>query len=147
MGRVVMLLLMGIVMAAPAVSAQSAAQKPAAAGHDAHMALGDHEFAHLMAKHHRAGVDMAKLEESGGASEQVKALAAKIRQGQERDLPTLTAHAKAAANAGSMVAAHEKQMEKEHAAMMAKLTSAKGEALDHAFVDEMIKHHQSGLEM
>ncbi len=110
------------------------------------MVLMDADFAYLMAKHHRAGIEMAKLEESRGESTQVKALSAKIRQGQERDLPVLSQHGNKAKNEG-MVATHEKQMEKEHQATMAKLKSATGNGLDKTFAEEMAKHHQKALEM
>lgn len=135
--------------------AQSAGQKPtqppAKTDHsmtktDHSMMLMDADFAYLMAKHHRGGIEMAKLEESRGTSAQVKGLASKIRQGQERDLPTLSQHG-TKAKKGGMVATHEKQMEKEHQATMAKLKSATGDALDKAFAAEMAKHHQMALEM
>jgi uncharacterized protein (DUF305 family) len=51
-----------------------------------------------------------------------------------------------AKNSG-MVASHEKQMEKEHQASMAKLKSATGGAVDKAFAEEMSKHHQKALDM
>ena len=136
-------------LAIAAPLAQTSGQKPA----DQHAAKGDHsmmmmdaEFAYLMAKHHRGGIEMSKLEESRGASAQVKGLAAKIRQGQERDLPTLSQHGTKAKKDG-MVATHEKQMEKEHQATMAKLKSSTGEGLDRAFAAEMAKHHQMAFEM
>jgi uncharacterized protein (DUF305 family) len=119
--------------------------QPASSG-DHSMMLMDAEFAYLMAKHHRGGIEMAKLEESRGSSAEVKGLAAKIRKGQERDLPSLSQHGNKAKNDG-MVATHEKQMEKEHQATMAKLKSATGNALDEAFAAEMAKHHEKALDM
>ena len=141
---------LGITALAAAVPlAQGSGQKPA----DQHAAKGDHammlmdaDFAYLMAKHHRGGIEMSKLEESRGASAQVKNLAAKIRKGQERDLPTLSQYGTKAKKDG-MVATHEKQMEKEHQATMANLKSATGEGLDKAFAAEMAKHHQMAFEM
>ena len=136
-------------LAITAPFAQTGGQKPA----DQHAAKGDHnmmmmdaEFAYLMAKHHRGGIEMSKLEESRGVSAQVKGLAAKIRQGQERDLPTLSQYGTKAKKDG-MVATHEAQMEKEHQATMAKLKSATGEGLDKAFAAAMAKHHQMAFEM
>ena len=129
--------------------AQTGGQKPA----QPHPAQGEHsmmlmdaDFAYLMAKHHRGGIEMSKLEESRGSSAQVKGLAAKIRKGQERDLPTLSQYGNKAKKDG-MVATHEKQMEKEHQATMATLKSATGEGLDKAFAAEMAKHHQMAFEM
>ncbi len=141
---------LGITAFATAVPlAQTSGQKPAqphAVQGDHAMMLMDADFAYLMAKHHRGGIEMSKLEESRGASAQVKGLAAKIRQGQERDLPALSQYGTKAKKDG-MVATHEKQMEKEHQATMAKLKSATGEGLDKAFAAEMAKHHQMAAEM
>lgn len=129
--------------------AQTGGQKPAppqpAQGDHSTMMM-DADFAYLMAMHHRGGIEMSKLEESRGASAQVKGLAAKIRQGQERDLPTLSQYGTKAKKDG-MVATHQKQMEKEHQATMAQLKAATGEALDKAFAAEMAKHHQMAFEM
>jgi uncharacterized protein (DUF305 family) len=132
---------------APAAQSGSA-QKPAdQQSHQGHsMTMTDGDFAHLMSQHHRGGIEIAKMEESSGSNANIKALAAKIRQGQEKDVPDLQAHAKKH-KTSSMAAQHEQQMHKEHSASMAKMKSAKGEALDKTFVTEMIKHHQSGLEM
>jgi uncharacterized protein (DUF305 family) len=144
-----LILALGIALIAVALpQAQSAGQKPnqPTATGDHSVMMMDAEFAHLAAKHHRGGIEISKVEESGGASANVKALAAKIRQGQQRDLPTLTQHgAKAAKNA--IVASHEKDMDKEHQSTMAKLKSAKGAALHQAFIAEMIKHHEQMQEM
>ena len=139
--------LTALLSAAVAGQSGSAGQKPADAGHQGHtMQMTDGDFANMMVKHHRHGIAMAKMEESGGANAEVKALAAKIRQGQENDLPDLNAHAKKH-KPSDMAAMHDKQMQKEQVASMAKLKSAKGASLDRTFVDEMIKHHQSALEM
>lgn len=137
------------VIAADAAYAQSGG-KAAAQQHDSkmdhQMMLMDADFAYLTAQHHRDGIEMSKLEESSGASAQVKSLAAKIRQGQERELPTLTQYG-SKANKGGMVAAHEKQMQQESQASMARLKAASGADLDRVFIDEMSKHHQKALEM
>ena len=110
------------------------------------MRMNDGDFADAMAMHHRHGIEMAQLEEKGGASANMKALAAKIREGQQKELPDLQAHGKKHA-ATKMMAEHHKQMQKEHAATMAKLKAAKGAALDKVFAEEMIKHHQSAEQM
>lgn len=129
----------------PQTGGQTPADQHAAKG-DHNMMMMDAEFAYLMAKHHRAGTEMSKLEESRGASARVKNLAAKIRKGQERDLPRLSQYG-TKANKDGMVSTHEAQMEKEHQATMAKLKSAMGEGLDKAFAAEMAKHHQMAFEM
>jgi len=124
----------------------SAAQPQASvslAQHD--MRMGEAEFAYLMAKHHQGGIEMAQVEEKGGSAADVKSLAAKIRSGQQSEVPKLKAHAKGQPSA--MASQHEKDMQKEHMASMAILKGAKGAALDKAFAEEMIKHHQSALQM
>lgn len=135
-------------LAATVAIAQGSGQKPSpsAPQADHSMMLMDADFAYLMGMHHRSGIEMAKAEEARGSSSEVKRLAAKIRRGQERDLPTLTQYGSKAKNSG-MVASHEKQMEKEHQASMAKLKSATGSAVDKAFAEEMSKHHQKALDM
>jgi uncharacterized protein (DUF305 family) len=141
---VVAALALGGAPAAQSDSAQKPADQQSHQGHS--MTMTDGDFAHLMSQHHRGGIEMAKMEESSGANADIKALAARIRQGQEKDVPELQAHAKKH-KTSSRAAQHEKEMQKEHSASMAKMKSARGEALDRAFVTEMIKHHQSGLEM
>lgn len=100
-----------IAMVTVAISAQSGSpgQKPADQSHQGHsMQMADGDFANLMMRHHRDGIAMAKLEESGGTSAEVKALAAKIRQGQEKDLAELDTFAKKH-KPSKMAAMHEKK--------------------------------------
>ena len=110
-------------------------------------AMTDTDFVTMTIKHHQDGIEMSRLEEKGGASADVKALAAKIRQGQERELSELQAHQKSASAAGGDHAAHMKQMEADSQRAMKRLRSASGAALDHAFAEEMAKHHQQAIDM
>jgi uncharacterized protein (DUF305 family) len=105
--------------------------------------LDDHEFAHLMAEHHQGGIEMAQLEEKGGASAALKALAARIRRREQSELPHLQAHGKAH-DATRILAQHQRVTQANRAAL-ARLRALKGGALDRAFVEEMIKHHQDAL--
>ena len=103
------------------------------------------EFVPMMIKHHQDGIQMTQLEEKGGSSGEVKALATKIRQSQEQDLPELKRHSQhggPAAHEG-----HDKMMEQQSAATMKRLKSASGQALDHAFLEEMAKHHEMAIGM
>ena len=129
--------LMMAVIASGAVAAPGSQQHELAAMDDAH-------FAGMMAKHHQGGIEMARLEERAGSSKAVKALAAKIRAGQQSELPKLQAHAKGH-KPDAKFAEHEKQMLKEHAAAMSRLKAAKGPVLDKLFADQMIAHHEQGL--
>lgn len=120
--------------------------KPAAHDQKMMMTMDDAHFAHMMAKHHQSGIEMAQLEEKAGASADVKQLAAKIRAGQQSELPILQAHARPH-KADPKMAGHDKHQQKEHAAMMAKLKAAKGAALDKMFAEQMIRHHEQALMM
>lgn len=112
-----------------------------------HSAMTDVDFVAMTIKHHQDGIEMARVEEKGGASNDLKALAGKIREGQERELAELQKHQKGTANAGSGHAAHMKQMEADSQRAMKRLQSASGAALDHAFAEEMAKHHQQAIDM
>ena len=130
------------------------AQKPDAAGAGQHdqmmkgmMGMTDATFVPMMIKHHQHGIDMARLEEERGSSASVKALAGKIRQSQEKELAELKAHAEHVAKGTSGHAEHDKMMEQQSQSMMAKLKSASGAALDHAFLEQMAKHHEGAVAM
>jgi uncharacterized protein (DUF305 family) len=130
------------------------AQKPEAAGASQHdqmmkgmMGMTDAMFVPMMIKHHQHGIDMARLEEERGSSASVKALAGKIRLSQEKELAELKAHAEHFAKGTSGHAEHDKMMEQQSQSMMAKLKSATGAALDHAFLEQMAKHHEGAITM
>lgn len=130
------------------------AQKPDAASGAQHepmmkgmMGMTDAMFVPMMIKHHQHGIEMARVEEERGSSASVKALAAKIRQSQEKELAELKAHAEHAAKGTSGHAQHEKTMEQQSQSMMTKLKSASGAALDHAFLEQMAKHHEMAISM
>lgn len=156
------------------MAALAGAQQPAHQGHDTKAgqshakmsmpALDDAHFAEMMRKHHQHGIELSKIEESKGTREEVKTLAAKIRQGQERDLKELEAghgdHSAGRAAGGtkpqgtSGAAAHGTDMEKHHEMMQQmaneskqKVENASGTAVDQAFLQEMAMHHQMALEM
>ena len=108
--------------------------------------MSEADFVPMMIKHHEEGIQMTQLEEKGGSSAEVKALAAKIRQSQEQDLPELKKHLQhTAGTAGHQ--GHDKMMEQQSAATMKRLKSASGQAMDHAFLEEMAKHHEMAIGM
>jgi uncharacterized protein (DUF305 family) len=130
------------------------AQKPDAATGAQHeqmmkgmMGMTDAMFVPMMIKHHQHGIEMARVEEERGSSASVKALAAKIRQSQEKELAELKAHAEHAAKGTSGHAEHDKMMEQHSQSMMTKLKSASGAPLDHAFLEQMAKHHEGAIAM
>ena len=91
---------------------------------------------------------MSKVEESKGTSPAVKALAAKIRKGQERDLAEMASWSKRHAGHPSADAkSHDAMMQKEHQATMARLDGASGKTLDPIFAAEMARHHEMAIQM
>lgn len=122
-------------------------------------AMTDMEFAQMMTKHHQGAIEMAKLEESRGTRDEVKALAAKIREAQEREVKEMAHHASmpmtgTARDAAAGHEGHGAMMQKQHEMMQQQAMAAKkriddaaGAAVDQAFLEEMTKHHQMALEM
>lgn len=153
--------LMALLLAAGIVTVLSA-QQTAHQGHGTKSGkmlmptMNDGQFVEMMKKHHEDGVALAKLEESRGARDDVKTLAAKIRQGQERDLEELrTKHAnhltpQGTAGHGDHDAAmrkHHGMMEQMTSASKQRLENASGSRVDQAFLQEMAKHHEMALAM
>lgn len=124
-------------------------------------AMTDADFVEMMSKHHQDGIELAKIEESRGTREEVKSLAAKIREGQERELQELqsahSAHgspgaAKPQGTAGhgghdASMQEHHKMMEQMGTQSKNRVENASGTAVDNAFLQEMTKHHEMSLEM
>ena len=150
------------------------AQQPAHQGHDtkagqshpkmAMPALDDAHFAEMMRKHHQHCIELSKIEESKGTRDEVKTLAAKIRQGQERDLKELesghgdhsTGQAagatkpkgtSGAASNGTDMQKHHEMMQQMTNESKQKVENASGAAVVQAFLQEMAMHHQMALEM
>lgn len=139
-------------IAAGSAAAQS--QKPTDPSHDSQhhemmQGLTDAPFVQMMSKHHQQGIEMARMEEERGASASVKQLATKIRQSQEKELAELKGHSEhhAGATGTSGSSEHDKMMDQQGQAMMSSLKSASGAALDHAFLEQMAKHHQMAISM
>jgi len=126
-------------------------------------AMNDAEFIMMMTEHHQGAIEMCKIEESRGSRDAVKALAAKMRDAQEREvkemasspanhanMPTMAPDAKGSAGHeghGSMMQKHHQMMQQETMASKKRLEIASGAAVDSTFLEEMTKHHQGALEM
>lgn len=150
-----------------ALSPHPAAQQPAHQGHDmkqtAAPVMTDADFTMMMTEHHQGAIAMCKIEESRGSRDAVKALAAKMRETQEReveamaagpaahaDMPTTAPDAKGSAahgGHGATMQQHHQMMQQEAMASRKRLENASGAAVDTAFLEEMTKHHQAALEM
>ena len=111
------------------------------------MGMTDATFVPMMIAHHQQGIEMARLEEDRGSAASVKALAAKIRQSQEKELAELKSHAQHLAKGAASHAEHDKMMAQQSQSMMTKLKALSGPALDHAFLEHMAKHHEGAIAM
>lgn len=117
--------------------------KPAAAkGAQAH-AMGDGEFVAMMSMHHQDGIKMTQLASTKASNDQVKQLASKILEGQQKELAELEALKGKVKETGSM---------QDHAGMMKKmpmdhLEQASGAAFDRMFLEMMRDHHQEAIKM
>ena len=144
------LLRLGLVLLAMTSSASAAdpSKSEHAAHHQMMQGMTDADFVPMMIKHHQDGIAMARLEEERGASAATKALAAKIRQAQDKDVAELRALERSVgATKSSEHGAHEKMMEQQSQATMTRLKSLSGNELDHAFLEEMATHHQMAITM
>ena len=54
----------------------------------------DHDFAKMMADHHRSGIKMAEIEIQNGKDKELVALAKKIKTSQQEELKVLEKHSK-----------------------------------------------------
>ncbi|RBM22989.1 DUF305 domain-containing protein [Streptomyces sp. PT12] len=110
----------------------------------------DVAFAQGMIPHHRQAVDMAELAPEQGASDEVLALAERIRAAQDPEIETLSGWLAAwgeqvpgegmdhtGHDMGGMMSAQE----------MAELENASGAAFDAAFLEMMVEHHEGAVEM
>ena len=113
------------------------------------------EFVRLISQHHRDGIAMAKIAERRAATPQVRSLATKIRQAQETELAEFQAFSQRTAatpsgTSGSDVPARlDLAVEMSAAATRSRqrVESASATAVDVAFVEEMSKHHQQGIDI
>ncbi|WP_432030462.1 DUF305 domain-containing protein [Streptomyces sp. 1222.5] len=137
-------------------SAGTSATAPAARGsHDAQ----DVAFAQGMIPHHRQAVAMADLAPSRAKAQQVKDLAAKIKQAQDPEINTMSGWLKAwgekVTDAATSGMDQSSMPGMDHSSMpgmmsgddMAKLKDLSGDAFDKAFVQMMISHHRGAVEM
>ncbi|MGW4566310.1 DUF305 domain-containing protein [Streptomyces sp. NPDC004561] len=142
---------MGAMSSADPSGTASAAQGK----HDAQ----DVSFAQGMIPHHRQAVAMADLAASRAKSQQVKDLAAKIKQAQDPEINTMSGWLKSwgekVPDAGMSGMESMPGMDHSGSSMpgmmssddMGKLKGLSGDAFDKAFLQMMISHHQGAIEM
>lgn len=112
--------------------------------------MTDAEFVPLMIKHHEDGIAMAKILKERGSSDSVKALAAGIRDIQEQELEQLKRLAEQVGEPKDRagLAEYAQTMTEQGQSMIRRLEEApEGEAVDQAFLEEMARHHQMGIEL
>jgi uncharacterized protein (DUF305 family) len=105
----------------------------------------DNDFAALMKAHHTGGLLMAQLELGRGTDEQMKQMARKMIEDQQKDIAELDRFASGHAPHGggsesfyNTVMNHMKNMQ---------LDVDQSVSADKQFVQAMIKHHQGGIDM
>jgi uncharacterized protein (DUF305 family) len=131
---------------AAGLGAQTRSDPEHRAQHQMMKGMTEAEFVPMMIKHHQDGIEMARVEEQKGTSQDVKTLAAKIRESQEREISEMKQASAGGAQGTSGHEGHD-MMEHQSQAVMKRLNSASGQALDRAFLEEMAKHHEMAIQM
>lgn len=111
----------------------------------------DRMFLANMIAHHQGAVDMANLALTNASHQEVKDLAKAIVSAQTTEITDMTAWQKAwgyPASSGEMMEDHSSMgMMNTNAGMMNELNGKTGEAFDKTFLEQMIMHHQSAINM
>jgi uncharacterized protein (DUF305 family) len=114
--------------------------------------MSEKDFVPMMLQHHEDGIEMARIAEQKATSPAVKALARKIREGQERESHEMKPFAgrtdtpRGTTGQGGHQAEHEQHMQESKKAIE-RIRAATGKAVDVAFLDEMTKHHEMAIRM
>ena len=118
--------------------------------------MNDAQFVAMMMQHHRDGIEMARIAEQKATTAEVKSLAREIREGQEREAqemkPFAGGQAAPTGTSGQRPAQagahgdHQAHMEQSKKAVE-RVRTATGTQVDHAFLEEMSKHHQMAIQM
>ena len=112
----------------------------------------DADFAMMMKSHHQGAIDMAELELNSGTDEKLKAMAQKIVNDQKAEIEELenflNNHKNAAKNYDPMNKndGFGRVMDK-NMMMMMDMPKPTNESVDRQFVNMMIPHHQSAVDM
>ncbi|RYY48901.1 MAG: DUF305 domain-containing protein [Chitinophagaceae bacterium] len=103
----------------------------------------DYDFAMMMKHHHQGAIDMAKVEVAGGADAQLKQIAQKMIDDQQKDNTLFDQYIQGTQPSGSSDYG-QKAM-----GMMTPMSDIKmdGSSLDAMFASMMIPHHQDAVKM
>lgn len=111
----------------------------------------DRLFLANMIAHHQGAVDMANLAQNNAKHQEVKDLATAILSAQTKEITNMTSWQKSwnyPASSGEMMMDHSSMgMMDTNEGMMEALKGKTGDEFDKAFLSEMIKHHQSAIDM
>ncbi len=111
----------------------------------------DRMFLANMIAHHEGAVEMANLALTNASHQEIKTLATAIVSAQSSEITNMAAWQKTwgyPASSGEMMMDHSSMgMENTNAGMMNELNGKTGEAFDKAFLEQMIMHHQSAINM
>ncbi|SMP81324.1 DUF305 domain-containing protein [Noviherbaspirillum suwonense] len=108
----------------------------------------DHQFLDTMSAHHQSAMEMAKLVDERSAHDELKKMAKKMIEDQQKDIQQLQDWKKQwYANKGDAVNMKMPGMESMKSMSMDRLAASKGEQFDAMFLDMMPKHHAGGIKM
>ena len=111
----------------------------------------DRNFIANMIAHHQGAVDMAKLALTNAKHQELKSMANDIISAQEKEITDMTSWQKAwgypSTSANNMMDHSAMGMMDEMAGMNTALEGKTGDDFDKAFIEQMIMHHQSAIDM
>ncbi len=111
----------------------------------------DRYFIATMIAHHQGAVDMANMALKNAQHQEIKDLATAIVTAQTAEISSMTSWQTAwgyPASSGATMMDHSAMgMEDTNAGMMNELNGKTGETFDKAFLEQMIMHHQSAINM
>ncbi len=111
----------------------------------------DQSFLANMIAHHQGAVDMAKLAQENAGRAELKSMADDIVNTQEKEIANMKAWQSAwgypSTSADNMMDHSAMGMMDDMAGMTAELEGKTGDEFDKAFIEQMIMHHQSAIDM
>ena len=111
----------------------------------------DRNFIANMISHHQGAVDMAKMALENAKHQELKDMANDIISAQEEEISQMTSWQEEwdypSASADNMMDHSAMGMMDDMASMTAELEGKTGDEFDKAFIEQMIMHHQSAIDM
>ena len=111
----------------------------------------DRNFIANMIAHHQGAVDMAKLAQKNAKHQELKDMADNIISAQEKEITDMTAWQEKwgypSTSANNMMDHSAMGMMSDMDSMTSELEGKTGDEFDKAFIEQMIMHHQSAIDM